>query len=70
MIEILAPMPGTILKILAKVGDVVGEDSVVMIHEAMKMENSIFAACEGTVRKILVSAGESVEFDQLLLLVE
>ncbi len=70
MTEILAPMPGKILKILVSPGDRIDEETVVMIHEAMKMENSIFAACEGVVTSILVNEGDQVETSQKLVMVE
>jgi biotin carboxyl carrier protein len=59
--EICSPMPGTILRILVKIGDTVTDDTVVAVHEAMKMENSIFAACEGTIKETTVSEGDVVE---------
>jgi len=65
-----SPMPGKISKILVRVGDFVKEQTVVMIHEAMKMENNIFAACKGKVSEILVKEGENVETNQALLRLE
>ncbi|EFR44902.1 acetyl-CoA carboxylase biotin carboxyl carrier protein subunit [Streptococcus pseudoporcinus] len=55
-----SPMPGTILKILVKVGDTVSENQPLMILEAMKMENEIVASQAGTVSAIHVSQGQSV----------
>lgn len=55
-----APMPGTILRILVNVGDVVSENQPLMILEAMKMENEIVATSAGTVTGIHVSQGQSV----------
>jgi len=70
MNEVLSPMPGRILRVLVNIGDTIGEETVVMIHEAMKMENSIFAACEGVVTNILVKEGDLVEHGQKLVVVE
>ena len=59
--EITAPMPGTILKVNVKVGDTVKSGDVLMILEAMKMENEIMAPADGVVASVNVSAGASVE---------
>ncbi|MBU2648626.1 acetyl-CoA carboxylase biotin carboxyl carrier protein subunit [bacterium] len=67
MKEILCPMPGKIIEITVQLGSQVVNDTQVMIHEAMKMENSIVAGCEGTVREILVGQGDVVETDQVLI---
>ncbi len=58
--EVIAPLPGLILKILVKEGDTVNEGQPVAIMEAMKMENEIEAPISGTVDEILVSEGESI----------
>ncbi|MFH2132822.1 MAG: acetyl-CoA carboxylase biotin carboxyl carrier protein subunit [bacterium] len=70
MNDVLSPMPGRISRVLVSIGDRIGEETVVMIHEAMKMENSIFAACEGVVTNILVKEGDLVEHGQKLVVVE
>ncbi|HEL1086412.1 TPA: acetyl-CoA carboxylase biotin carboxyl carrier protein subunit [Streptococcus equi subsp. zooepidemicus] len=56
----LSPMPGTILKVLVNVGDVVHENQPLLILEAMKMENEIVASTAGTVTGIHVTAGQVV----------
>lgn len=61
-----APMPGTILKIVADAGSTVKQGDVVMILEAMKMENDIVAPCDGKVTSLLIQSGQSVETNQLL----
>ena len=66
--EILAPMPGKVAKILVNVGDKVAEDDELVMLEAMKMENPIFATCDGTVQEIKVKEGESVSADQILVI--
>ena len=55
------PMPGTILDVKVKVGDAVKKGQVLMILEAMKMENEIMAGCDGTVTSVSVQNGQSVE---------
>ena len=56
-----APMPGKILNIKVSEGQAVKFGEVVVIMEAMKMENEIVAPADGTVSKILVKAGDSVD---------
>ena len=68
--EVVAPMQGKIVEILVKVGDKVGEDDEVLILEAMKMENSLYASSEGTVKEIVVKVGDSVESEQGLMILE
>lgn len=55
-----APMPGTVLKMLVKQGDKVTNGQVLLVLEAMKMENEIFAPCDGTVTAVAVKEGSSV----------
>lgn len=60
-VKIAAPMPGKILAIKANVGQAVKRGDVVMILEAMKMENEITAPEDGTVAGINVAVGDNVE---------
>ena len=57
---ISAPMPGTILKVLAAEGTTVTAGQPIVILEAMKMENELVAPKDGTVAKIYVSQGDTV----------
>ena len=59
--EVKAPMPGTILSVNVKAGDAVKKGQVLMILEAMKMENEIMAGSDGTVTAVMVAAGQAVE---------
>ena len=63
-------MPGKILEVLVKVGDQVKEDDEVVMLEAMKMENPIYAPAGGTVKEIKVKANDSVETEQLMIVIE
>ncbi len=56
-----SPMPGTILKVNVAAGQTVKEGDVLVILEAMKMENEIMAPKDGTVTQVLVSKGSTVE---------
>ena len=63
----LAPMPGKILDIKVNVGDAVAENQVVIILEAMKLENEIVAVKAGTVAAIHVQAGNMVNAGDALI---
>jgi biotin carboxyl carrier protein len=63
-------MVGKILKLEKNVGDLVDEDEVVLVMEAMKMEIPIVAPAPGVLKEIKVSAGQAVEADQLLAEIE
>lgn len=60
-IKVVAPMPGKILSVKASVGAAVKKGEVILILEAMKMENEVVAPEDGTVASINVSEGASVE---------
>jgi len=62
-----APMPGLILRIEAKAGQAVKKNQLVMVMEAMKMENEIYAPCDGTISSIAVSQGQQVAAGDALL---
>ena len=61
-----SPMPGTILDVKVNVGDTVAEGQVLMILEAMKMENDIVAPVAGKVAAINVKKGDSVNSNDAL----
>lgn len=65
--KVLAPMPGTVLKLMVKQGEKVASGQVLLVLEAMKMENEIFASCDGTVTSIVVQAGSSVNSNDLMV---
>lgn len=65
--KVLAPMPGTIVSVKVNVGDKVTSDSLVVVMEAMKMENEIFAGVEGTVTSVVTSNGASVNTGDVLV---
>ena len=67
--KVLSPMPGTILNVSANVGAAVKAGDVLIVLEAMKMENDIVAPCDGTVKQVLVQKGSSVATDDLLVVI-
>ena len=64
-----APMPGTILKVNVQNGQAVKEGDVLVVLEAMKMENEIMAPKAGTVSQVLVSKGSSVDTGAPLIVI-
>ena len=58
---VTAPMPGNILKVAVSAGQSVKEGDLLVVLEAMKMENEIFAPKSGTVAQVLVSKGSTVD---------
>ncbi len=65
-----APLPGTVIKVVAEVGTEVAEGDVVLVIEAMKMETEIKAAKAGIVREINVSASQVVAAGDTLAMIE
>lgn len=65
--EITAPIPGKILDILVQGGQTVKKGDVLLILEAMKMENQVVASENGVVSRIQVSKGASVNVGDILL---
>ena len=64
-----APMPGTILKVNVTQGQAVKAGDVLVVLEAMKMENEIVAPCDGTVAQVVVSKGSSVNTGDALVVI-
>jgi biotin carboxyl carrier protein len=68
--EVVAPMPGTIIRVEVNEGDAVEADQVVAVIEAMKMETEIKAPAAGTVKSILVAAKDVVTAGQAIMTIE
>ena len=68
--DVTAPIPGVVKQILVAVGDEVAEGSIVLILEAMKMENEISARVAGKISEIRVGLGDSVQEGHLLIQIE
>lgn len=67
--QIVSPMPGNILNVNVKVGDAVKKGQVLLILEAMKMENEIMAPVDGTITSVGVQKGVTVESGALLVVI-
>ncbi len=65
-----APMPGTVVDVKVSEGDTVSEGDVLLILEAMKMENEIVAPSDGTVSGVHTSKGASVNSGDALITLE
>ena len=68
--KITSPMPGNILAVNVAAGDAVKKGQVLMILEAMKMENEIMAPCDGKVTAVAVTKGAAVESGALLCTIQ
>ena len=68
--SLLAPMPGTVVRVEAQLGDSVHAGQVLVVLEAMKMEHSVRTPHEGTLARLNVSAGQSVDMGTVLAVVE
>ena len=66
---VVAPMPGTILKVNVTQGQAVKEGDVLCVLEAMKMENEIMAPKAGTVTQVVVAKGASVNTGDALVVI-
>ena len=65
--EVLAPIQGVLLAFKVKVGDKVKKGDVLLLIEAMKLENEVCAPCDGVVSEIVATKGSTVTNKQLLL---
>ena len=68
-IPVEAPMPGLVLRIDVKVGQSVKKNELLMVMEAMKMENEIYAPADGVVTKISVSQGQQLQSGDELMVI-
>jgi len=65
--KVLAPMPGNILNVKVSAGQAVKKGSVLVVLEAMKMENDIVALRDGLVAQVVVAKGQTVNTDDVLV---
>lgn len=65
--DVSAPLPGTILDVRVKAGDSVKKGDLLVILEAMKMENEIKAPSDGIVESVEVEKGDTVPMGSLMI---
>lgn len=70
MTDVVAPLAAKILAVLVEPGSKVEEDDELVVIEARKMENTVYAPGSGTVKEFTVKIGDSVEDEDLLLVLE
>ena len=68
-VAIMAPMPGMIIDYKVKEGDKIKSGDVVVVLEAMKMENSLTSPADGVIKKISFHSGSSVSKDEVLCII-
>ena len=68
--KVTSPMPGNILAVNVAAGDTVKRGQVLMILEAMKMENEIMSPCDGTIASVNTQKGATVESGTLLCVIQ
>ena len=65
--EMTAPLPGVLIEVFVKAGDVIEAGQVIVIIEAMKMKNSIRSTRAGKIAEVLVSVNQTVAHKQILV---
>lgn len=70
VVDIETEITGNVWKIVARIGDTVGEDDPILILESMKMEIPVMAPDGGTVKEILVKEGDTVNEGEVVARVE
>jgi acetyl/propionyl-CoA carboxylase alpha subunit len=68
--SLVAPMPGSVVRVLVEVGIAVGKGEALLVLEAMKMEHTVVSPTEGTVSEVRVSAGQQVDAGAVLVVVD
>jgi len=68
--KVTAPMPGNILDVKVSTGDTVTKGQVLMVLEAMKMENDIVAPCDGKVTSVIAKKGDTVNASDALATIQ
>ncbi len=69
-VEVKAPMPGLVVRVGVEPGQPVRRGDVLVVLQAMKMENELSAPRDGTVREVRVKPGQAVEHGEVLAVLE
>src|SRR5208282_2988183 len=67
--QVVAPMPGKIVRVLVKAGEAVDVKQGLLVVEAMKMQNEIRSPKSGTIERLLVTEGQTVNAGEILAIV-
>jgi biotin carboxyl carrier protein len=67
--RVIAPMPGKVVRVLAKVGDAIEAGKGILVVEAMKMQNEVRSPKSGKIERLLVSEGQAVSAGEVLAVV-
>ncbi|MCW2917594.1 MAG: Carbamoyl-phosphate synthase chain, ATP-binding protein [Actinomycetia bacterium] len=67
--SLLAPMPGTVVRVATQAGQAILAGAPILVVEAMKMEHTVKAPCDGTVAEVLVTVGQTVEAGEPLAVI-
>lgn len=70
ILEVRPPMPGRVVRILASAGTRVVRGQILLVLEAMKMQNEIPAPQDGIVQEVRVAEGESITADRVVVVLE
>lgn len=65
--EVIAPMPGLIIEVIAKIGEEVKQGDFLCVLEAMKMENTLVSPRDGVIKHVTISKGQTVDKGDLLI---
>jgi biotin carboxyl carrier protein len=67
--SLLAPMPGTVVRVAVEAGETVAAGALLVVLEAMKMEHRVTSPAPGTVAEVRVKAGQTVDGGEVLVVV-
>ncbi|MGM9857835.1 MAG: biotin/lipoyl-containing protein [Bacilli bacterium] len=67
LVEVVAPIQGNVIDVKVKVGDKVKKGDVLLLIEAMKLENEVNSPCDGEVAEVIIAKGQQVTTKQLLI---
>ncbi len=68
--EVASPIQGQVTNVKVKVGDKVRKGDVLLIIEAMKLENEVVSPFDGEIKEILVSKGQNVKAKDVIIIIE